>query len=357
MCSDLGHKSGVRRLLAVGNPAPFHVGAHIQYAGESLGLAVELVDSTGAHRAPWLWKKINWHLGGHRPARLSAFDRVVVEACRRFEPDDLLVTGITAPSARALDEIGRLGVRRLNFLTDDPWNRAHRAPWFMRALLHYDEVFSPRLANLDDLRRHGCGIVTYMPFAFSPVAHYPEAPPAAEATEYDADIMFAGGADQDRLPLVHALIDAGLRVALYGGYWSRDPRCRPFARGVASLPVLRRATGRAALCLCVVRRANRDGHCMRTFEVPAMHGCMLSEDTAEHRAILGAEGETTVYFRSAAELVERAAALVQDAETRRRLARQVRDRVVNGRHTYADRLAAMLGVPATHVVRGQTCPR
>lgn len=88
-----------------------------------------------------------------------------------------------------------------------------------------------------------------------------------------------------------------------------------------------------------------------------MHGCMLSEDTAEHRAILGAEGETTVYFRSAAELVERAAALVQDAETRRRLARQVRDRVVNGRHTYADRLAAMLGVPATHVVRGQTCPR
>ena len=41
-----------------------------------------------------------------------------------------------------LGAIGRLGIERINFLTDDPWNPAHHAPWFMKALPEYDEVFT-----------------------------------------------------------------------------------------------------------------------------------------------------------------------------------------------------------------------
>jgi hypothetical protein len=49
-----------------------------------------------------------------------------------------------------------MGIKRFNFLTDDPFNRAHYAPWFLKALPDYDVVFSPRRANIQDLLNAGC---------------------------------------------------------------------------------------------------------------------------------------------------------------------------------------------------------
>src|SRR5581483_8473498 len=103
--------------------------------------------------------------------------------------------------AGALEQIGRYGVARLNFLTDDPWNQNHRAEWFLRALPRYDVVFTPRLQNLEDLRKIGCANVQYLPFAYAPEIHFPEPLSNPEEVErYSADIVFAGGADNDRLP-------------------------------------------------------------------------------------------------------------------------------------------------------------
>jgi hypothetical protein len=48
---------------------------------------------------------------------------------------------------------------------------------------------------------------------------------------------------------------------------------------------------------CPVRRASRDGHIMRSFEIAAVGGCMLAQDIDEHREIFGSEGEAVVYFR------------------------------------------------------------
>src|SRR5205814_1201375 len=158
-------------------------------------------------------------------------------------------------------------IARLNYLTDDPWNPAHRTSWFDRCLPRYDWLFSPRLANLDDLRRSGCSQVEYLPFAYCPELHFPESPSETEEEALAADLMFAGGADGDRVPLLAAAIEAGFDVALYGGYWGRYGATRSRARRHLGPQALRHAVAAAKVGLCLVRRANRDGHVMRTFEL------------------------------------------------------------------------------------------
>jgi hypothetical protein len=230
----------------------------------------------------------------------------------------------------------------LNFLTDDPWNPAHRAPWFFEALTHYDRVFTPRRATVTDLDALGVPVVSTLPFAYAPERHFPEPPLAADGSRWDADVMIAGGADRDRLDVVAPLIRAGFQVALYGGYWDRYRETRDQARGSLDAAGLRRATAGARVCLGLVRRANRDSHCMRTYEVPAMGGCFLAEDTDDHRALFGRDGEAAVYFTRPDEAVDKVAALLRRDDLRRDLARRAHAIVTSGGHTYRDRLEAML---------------
>jgi hypothetical protein len=337
------------RGVIVGNPEPTHVGAHLLSAARSLGVPVDLADVRLAHRES-LPSRIRWRLGNHRPNRLREFSRHVVDVCSRRRARWLLSTGIAPLDVDTLGELRGNGVRLMNFLTDDPWNPTHRADWFLEALPSYDCVFSPRRANLGDLRALGCRHVSYCAFAYAPDVHYPAAPDPG--TPRDVDVLFVGGADPDRLPYVHALAAAGFSMALYGGYWDRDRIARPFHRGFADAAGVRAATSSATVSLCLVRRANRDGHAMRSFEIPAMAGCMVAEDTEDHRSLLGPDGEAALYFTDEADMVERVVEVRRDSRKRDVMAQTAHRVMTDGRHTYADRLTQMLqaeGLPPAGV--------
>ena len=329
-------------LMLVGNPDVTHIGSHFRSAAHAAGLQVAFCDTRAAFAGPAPLRTLNWRLRGHRPVRLRQFSDEVVMRCRAIRPTWLLTTGLAPLDARALSAIGELGIPRLNYLTDDPWNPAHRAAWFLEALPAYDRVCSPRRSNLADLRQLGCPQIEYLPFAYAPEVHFPEAPPDTEAGRFAADVVFLGGADRDRVPIMTALIRAGIRPALWGGYWDRHAETRAYARGHADPRVVRQAIAGAKLALCLVRRANRDGHAMRSYEVPAMGACMLADDTGEHREIFGEDGQAVVYFRTIGEMVERANWLTANAAQRERLARSAHSLIVNGQNTYRDRLLTIL---------------
>jgi hypothetical protein len=333
----------MERLTLVGNPGEIHVGAHLYQAAVQLGHTVRLCNSERAFEGFDWWRKLNWHLRGHRPSRLRKFGNTLVRSCVDFGATCLLSTGIAPVDETALQRLGELGVRRINFLTDDPWSLAHYGPWFLKALPHYDQVFSPRRANLEDLRQAGCRNVTYLPFAYAPDVHFPNASLTLEEhRRLAADVIFAGGADHDRLPLIRALIDAGFSMALYGGYWNRNSDTKRWNRGIVGTQQIREAVAAAKVALCLVRKANRDGHAMRTFELAAMGACILAQDTAEHREILGEDGEAVFYFHSTEEMIERTRWLLDHESERHRLAIYARTRLATGNNTYLDRLLAML---------------
>ncbi len=331
------------RLLLIGNPGVVHIGAHLANAAAALGISVRHLDLTAAWASNVWINRFHWHLSGRRPVHLGRFSRFVLETCRSYKPTVILATGIAPINVMTLQEIRGLDIPTCNYLTDDPFNPAHRAPWFLSALPNYDCIFSPRRANIPDLQAFGCRNVSYMPFAYAPEVHYPECLEGRTEAGTDwPDVFFAGHADVDRIPYMTALIRARFHLALYGGGWDRYRATRRIALGCADPRTARRAAATSKVSMCLVRRANRDGHSMRSYELPAMRACMAVEDTPEHREMFGPPGESALFFQTPEELVALVRRLEGDDAARSRLAEACHARISNGANTYRDRLIAML---------------
>ncbi len=331
------------RVLIVGNRGGTNIGGCFERAAQELGLQTHILEMRLATDAPVWLRRFNWWFRGKRPTWLHWFSHEVLKTCREWHPDQLVATGIAPITGRALRDIAALGIRTVNYLTDDPWNPAHTAPWSLESLPCYHHTFSLRRSNMEELSRLGCPRVSYLPFAYAPELHYPESRASEQERRlFASDVAFVGSGDPDRVPYVAALIEAKFNVGLYGSFWERYPETRGYSRGQVDVRTLRLALGETKVALCLVRRANRDGNSMRTFEAPAIGACMLTEDTAEHREIFGREGEAVVYFRNIGEMLKKMRWLVMNDQERKRLAMAAHNLIVNGQNTYKDRLLAML---------------
>ncbi len=329
------------KMVILGNRGGTNVGESFLSAAANGGIDARFVEARSAMEAP-AWKRhFFWRILGRRPVRLSEFSRTFEALCEEERPSVVLTTGIAPLDRAAVESVGARCLT-LNYLTDDPWNPAHRAAWFLDALPAYRRVFSPRRTNLDDLRRLGCSNVDYLPFAYDPSFFYPEAAPAAVRTRYEADVFFAGGADAGRAALLGAVAAAGFSLALYGDYWERFTATAGLGRGYADAVTIRRAASASRVCLGLVRRDNRDGHSMRSFEVPACGGCLLAEDTLEHREILGDEGDCALYFKTEEQMIVKLRSLLSDAPLRSRLSSAGLGRISRPGNTYAARLKTMV---------------
>jgi spore maturation protein CgeB len=327
------------RLAIVGAFDGTHLGASLGRAATQLGIDALKFDVAEAIGRSRLLRAGLWHFAGRRPLLLNRFSAMVVEACDAHRPDILITTGAGPLTAGALRMLRAFGIACVNYSTDDPWNPALRASWHLRALPEYDAVFTTRRANIRNFRDIGCRNVHYLPFGYDEcllrnplfAAHGP-AP----------DVLFIGGADPDRVAFMSEFLRIGPRVALVGGYWERFPATRGHALGRQRPAEVCALTVAAKVNLCLVRRANRDGHVMRSFEIAALGGCMLAEDTLEHREIFGPGDEAVVYFSTPREAAEQASALLANPAERARLSTAVQSRISGGAHTYRDRLYCIL---------------
>ena len=87
-------------------------------------------------------------------------------AAREARPALLIATGAAPLTRSALRRLRGMGIACFNYSTDDPWNKAMRASWHLRALPEYDAVFTTRSANLECFRNIGVADVHYLPFGY-----------------------------------------------------------------------------------------------------------------------------------------------------------------------------------------------
>lgn len=322
------------KLLLVGNPGGTNVADSFLHAAKTLPVEATLIPATAAFRAHTLHRHVSWRLLGHKPPRLAEFSARVAKDTHAFQPTHLVATGLAPITAQTLRALAH--VRRIAFLTDDPWNPEFTSKWFLEALPNYDVVYTTRRSNMSDLVRQGCRDVRYLPFGYDPRHFFREPRPR------DVDVFFAGGAERKRVDYLAPLLLEKWQVELAGDRWDQYPETRAHYKGHFDAGQLRMHTAGARVNVCLVRSANRDGHVMRSFEIPACGGCMVAEDTDEHRAIFGAPEKAVLYFSSPEELRSRVERLLRDEPLQLRLAQAAHEIVTRQGHTYADRLTEML---------------
>lgn len=327
------------KLLIVGVNQPGHVATFLSAAATKLGHQATILDSTHAMGSWHLVQSPLWRLA-HWPLHLQRFSQTMLRLVEQLQPQLVITTGLAPLTPGSLRALQCRGLPTLNYSTDDPWNRAHRSRWFLQGIPFYSRIFSTRKAALPDFYRAGAQDVSWLPFGYCPDHHYPD-PGEPVASEANA-IAFVGGADADRVALLKPLLNVDLPLALWGGYWDRKSLTRPHAHGFASAAQLRRILSNTACALTLVRRANRDGHAMRSLEVAAMAAPVLAEDTLEHRQLYGQEGENALYFRNSDDLITRARWLLSHRAEGRCMGERLRIAIHEGNHTYADRLTIML---------------
>jgi hypothetical protein len=252
---------------------------------------------------------------------------VIVTNGRELDPDVI---------SQARQSLARRGGGIACFLCDDPFNPVHRCASWLRALAEYTVVVSTKRQVVPDLVAVGCRHVQYARFGYHPPIHRPVDPQAMGFVR--CDIGFAGTADADRLPILGGLAEgtSDLSFNLYGHRWSAHPALREIAQPPVTGLQYSAAMRAATVCPCLVRRANRDGHVMRSIELPAIGAFMLAERTEEHQEMFD-EGVHCDYWGSVEELIDKSRWYSSNPRRAACIAHTGHAHVIAAPNTYADR--------------------
>jgi spore maturation protein CgeB len=332
-------------LLVAINRVP-HLGVSFNAALQQLGHEVKVIDQRWAYSPldRWPFRKFVRRITGDGPSARKIFGMLVKTACANFRPDILLSTGGGQLDRELLQNLrGTTKARLIMYSTDHPFNPVVSGPSVVEALPAWDVVATPRKATIDGLRRHCAGEVVYLPFGYDPALHHPEMPSnEKEDHNFRSDAVFMGGCDHDRVPYLDPLAQAeDLSVSMYGGYYRHTPALRKCNKGIAYGRDYRLVLNTTSVALCLVRRANADGHVMRTFEIPACGAFMLAERTDEHEEMFR-EDRDAAFFSSPEELLDKTRFYVRHENLRREIAGRGFQTVTGMRNTYKDRLAELL---------------
>jgi spore maturation protein CgeB len=270
------------------------------------------------------------HLLGRALARhlsSSRYDLVLV-----FKGEDLTLEALRASRAAGGN------ARWANINPDDPFNaeRAASNSRIRACVPEFDWYFIWSGKLVESLRRAGAACPVYLPFAYDPHLHRP-----GEGEVDTSLVSFVGSWDPRRERSLERLAHCNLRI--YGSAWERVAARSRLAPCIAKQTVqgadFARVVARSLISLNLFRPQNAGAHNMRSFEIPAMGGCMLGDRSAEQAEFLP-EGDGCLAFDGDDEMVAAVGrALRSPAESLRIRARA---RQLVEPHTYVARVRQVL---------------
>lgn len=288
-----------------------------------------------------LFRRVANKVFGCCPVTSLQLNRDFLKAAIKFHPDVILIVKGAMIFPGTLHNIKeKFGAKLINYATDDPWNPRNNTRFLLKSIPYYDIYACTKRAIINDVKSAGCQNAVFVPFGYKPTVHFPESPQSnEEIAKFSSDVVFIGGCDSDRIPYFSYLINKlpNIRLHLYGGYWDRQPSFKKYYRGFAIGREYRLALGGAKIAVNLVRRANRDGHVMRTFEIPACGAFMLAENTEEHKEFFE-ENKEVAFFSSPEEFFEKINFYLNENRQRNNIAENGHQKVTRGKHRYLDRI-------------------
>jgi spore maturation protein CgeB len=195
-------------------------------------------------------------------------------------------------------------------------------------------------ALLPKIRAAGARRAEFLPFGADVHRFRPVAVTESEKRELGSPVCFIGNWDPERERWLDAVADLGLGI--WGESWSRarSKRVRNAWRGGAVLGErFLKVVAASTIQLNVLRKQNKGGHNMRTFEIPACGAFLLTERSQDLHLIFR-DGDEVATFGDVDELVSAVQRWRDDPAGRDRIARGGHARAAE--HAYERRAEELL---------------
>jgi spore maturation protein CgeB len=320
------------------------MGTKLLRAGLMLGIAKEwdvsvIYTSPAPNYSPSMKRKrgkIFYRLADKRSWEWWDFQKVLLTTIEELKPDLVVVSGILPLKDEIFAAIKRNGGSVVNYLTDDPWNPIHKRNCFLRNLIQYDHIFSTKDALQIRLRESGVKSTAWLPYAYDPFMHYP-----IQHTS-GVDVLFVGTGAQERVKWLDALTNIpNIKRRIHGNSWdgikTNGWDKRPAVMGHEYC----KAISGARIVLGLLRESNNDRSTDRSYEIGAIGGCGLYQDTEEHRSILEGYPDEG-FFCSPADLEDKAKKILNDKDLQIKLRSIGKLALDKKMHTYSARLESII---------------
>lgn len=341
-----------RRLLLIGPSAYGQLPSSYGRSFERQGWDVFNFDYERAYfEAAWYAQNRYWRRA-LRSFLWNRLNRATIEVARCVKPDLVVAIKAAYLDPETIFRVrAELGVPFVNFYPDNPycgvsWVPGHASAQrydLLEAFRQYSALWIWERGLAERLRRDGVQAAC-LPFGVDPDLFYPKPGGSGEKCEECRgahQIVFLGQCRSKRRAHVKAVRRHD--VALWGEGWSHPFFIRTGAHRAHRNPSYGEACAKvyssAAACLNILDDLNMPGHNMRTFEIPASGGVMLSSYTKEQDEFFP-ENEAAMYYRHPSELDEKIQQLVDDPRLRARLRANALE--IAARHTYRARARKIL---------------
>ena len=232
-----------------------------------------------------------------------------------------------------------------NFNPDNPFNlnRGASNDLIRKSIPLYDCYFIWGEFLIPKLTEAGAKKVEYLPFAYDPELHYPTDITEEETKKFGSDIVFIGSWDSEREWWLEKIAEYDLTI--FGGNWNKLAkesllRKKWKGREVIGLD-FSKVCAASKIVLNLIRKQNENAHNMRTFEVPACKGFMLTTRTKEQCEFFEEDKEITC-FETPDELIDKIKRYLPDKQFRENASLAAYNKVKQ--NTYMERVQLIINL-------------
>ena len=181
----------------------------------------------------------------------------------------------------------------------------------------YDCYFIWGKFLIPELVKAGAKRVEYLPFAYDPDLHYPIEVTEEEKKIFGSDIAFIGSYDKEREEFLMNLADYDL--AIWGNGWNKVLLFSPLRKKWKGRDAIgedfSRVCNASKIILNHIREQNGNAHNMKTFEIPACGGFIVTNRTEEQCEFFE-EGRDIACFETQEELKDKIKQSLNDSKIR-----------------------------------------
>ena len=268
---------------------------------------------------------------------------ILLETAQRFAPDIVITIRCEMLDPSTAAELSSLcNDRHFNIYPDSPI----QIPGVSRALAldalrEYTAILTFSKVTIPVFYQLGARAAHWLPFAFDPNRHRPN-PTALKDLEFS---YFGTWGPAPQYWLHQA---SPMEVAIFGNGWEKlhrkSPLRRKWVKNESLKTPMAEMISRSKVVFNLIRPEHGCAHSMKTFEIPASGGFMLTNWTEEQEYFLKPDHEA-VYFNCRDELIDKGYFYLSNERARLKIAKNGMEAVKP--HTYDSRARTVLSYVET----------